>query len=314
MTSSVPRVPACPGGLELSQLVYGTWKLLDDPDAATPPALAARLEACVELGITTIDTAEIYGRYEVEERLGAALREAPGLRDRLQIVTKLGIYVPVPRHPERKVAFYDATAARVVKSAEKSLRLLGTDRIDLFLVHRPDWLTAADDTAEGLERLLRAGKIRAAGVSNYSVHQFALLEQKLGARLGTSAPGPLATNQVELSLFQMAAIEDGTLDQCQARGVRPMAWSPLGGGRLFRADDEAAARVRRALEELGPKYDAPPEAIALAWIMAHPSGPLPVFGTNRIDRVRAAARAAAIRLDREDWYALWTAARGHRIP
>ena len=303
----VPRVQLSPAGPELSRLVYGTWRLFDDRASATPEHLLRRLEICLQHGITSVDTAEIYGDYEVEEVLGKALALSPGLRQRLEIVTKCGIYVPTGRHPERRVAFYNATARRIVASAEKSLRLLGTDVIDLFLVHRPDWLTAADDTAEGLETLRRQGKIRHAGVSNYNVHQVELLNSRLRA--------PVATNQVELSLFQMAAIEDGTLDQCQRLGIAPMAWSPLGGGRLFDPQDPAAQRIRAAMATLASSYDdAKPERLALAWVLAHPSRPVAVFGTNRPERIESAAATAELTLDREDWYLLWEAASGHEIP
>jgi predicted oxidoreductase len=303
----VPSVPLSPGGLELSRVAYGTWRMLDEPGRATPEEVRARLEACVDLGITTVDTAEIYGLYDVEELLGRALRPAPALRRALQIVTKCGIYVPCGRHPERRAAFYDATAARIVKSAEKSLRLLGVDVLDLFLVHRPDWLTAAHDTAEGLERLVRDGKIRFAGVSNYNVQQVELLHARMTR--------PLVTNQIEMSLFDMSALFDGTLDQCQRLGMRPMAWSPLGGGRLFDDKEPAAGRVRAAMAALRDKYDGAGDTeLALAWVLAHPSEPVAVFGTNRLDRIPAAARAASIRLAREDWYLLWEAAQGRRIP
>jgi predicted oxidoreductase len=296
-----------PAMLLFSRLVCGTWRLFDDPAAAAPQALAARLEACVDSGITTIDTAEVYGKYEVEAHLGAALRLSPGLRTKMQIVTKCGIYVPDARHLERTVAFYDATAERIVKSAEKSLRLLGTDHLDLLLVHRPDWLTPADETAAGLERLLRDGKIRSAGVSNYSAAQFETLQSRLSS--------PLVTNQIELSLFRMDPMNDGTLQQCERLRVRPMAWSPLGGGRLFREGDEPAARIRAACREISLRYDhAPPEALAIAWIMAMPAAPMVVVGSNKVERIRAAAKATSIRLDRADWYRLWEAAQGRRIP
>jgi len=301
------RVEIGPRGPRCSRLVYGTWRILDDAAGATPEALAARLETCAELGVTTIDTAEVYGGYEVEERLGAALRARPGLRDKLQLVTKCGIYVPVPRHPERKVAHYNATRDRIVKSAEKSLRLLGTDRLDVLLVHRPDWLTSADETAAGFERLLDEGKILSAGVSNYSVAELDTLQSRLRR--------PLVTNQIELSLLERGPLGDGTLAQCERLRIKPMAWSPLGGGRLFREEDEAAARIRAACAELAPKYGgAPPEALALAWILALPAQPLVVFGTNRVERIRAAARAAELTLEREDWYRLWQAAEGRRVP
>jgi predicted oxidoreductase len=296
-----------PGSVPLSRLVYGTWRLLDDPAGAAPELLAARLEACADLGLTTIDTAEVYGKYEVEGVLGAALRRNPALRAKLQIVTKCGIYVPNARHPERTVAFYDASAARIVESAEKSLRLLGTDHLDLLLIHRPDWLTSADETAAGLERLLKAGKILGAGVSNYTVDQFEALQSRLEV--------PLVTNQIELSLFRMDPITDGTLQQCERLRVSPMAWSPLGGGRLFRENDEVAARVRGACREIAPRYDhASPDALAVAWILSLPSRPMVVIGTSKLERVRLVAKAATLRLERTDWYRLWEAAQGRRIP
>jgi predicted oxidoreductase len=307
----ISRVRVAPEGPELSRLVYGTWRLMDPRatgDAAPTPAnVARRLRACLELGITTIDTAEIYGLYEVEELLGRALAQDPGLRGRLEIVTKCGIYVPCPRHPDRKVAYYNATADRIVRSAEKSLRLLGVEALDVLLVHRPDWLTAADETARGLEAVVEQGKVRHVGVSNYSPAQMELLASRLAR--------PLVTNQIELGLLQRAALTDGTLDQCQRLRVHPMAWSPLGGGRLFSDSDPAAVRLRAALTELAPKHgDADPAALALAWVLAHPSRPLAVIGTNRIERLASLARADGITLSREDWYLLWTAAQGHKVP
>lgn len=221
--------------------------------------------------------------------------------------TKAGIYVPNAHHPERRTAFFNASAARLVKSAEKSLRILGTDYLDLLLVHRPDWLTAADDTAEGLNRLLRDGKIRSAGVSNYNVHQF----ETLNARMEQ----PLATNQVEFSLLHMDPLVDGTADQCQRLGVPLMAWSPLGQGRIMRSGDEAGARLQQAAAEMAPKYgNATVDQLAFAWLLAHPSRPIPIIGTNKVERIEHVARSTEIVLEREDWYALWTAAQGRRIP
>ena len=232
-----------PDGPEFSRLVYGTWRMLSDQP--TPQDINRRLNACVELGITTIDTAEIYGLYEVEESLGAAMALSPGLREKLQIVTKAGIYVPCKHHPERRTAHYNAGGERMVKSLEKSLRLLGTDHVELLLVHRPDWLTRADDTAAGLNQLLREGKIRAAGVSNFSAAQFDLLNSRMER--------PLATNQIEFHLLRMEPIYDGTLAQCEKAGILPMAWSPLAGGRLFDPKSEAAERIARAVHEMAPR-------------------------------------------------------------
>jgi len=302
-----PRTQLSPTGPSFSQLVYGTWRVLDDAASATPQDLLKRLHRCVELGVTTIDTAEIYGLYRVEEFVGQALKLDASLRAKLEIVTKFGIYVPCDFHPDRKTAFYNAEAARIVKSAEKSLRLMGVDYIDLLLVHRPDWLTSADETAAGLNKLLKDGKIRTAGVSNYNVHQFDLLNSRMDQ--------PLVTNQIEFHLLHMDPIFDGSLDQCQRQRIKPMAWSPLAGGRLMDPANEAGQRLRKAAEGLSAKYGgATLDQLAYAWIMAHPSGPLPVIGTNKIERIEAAVQASAIKLEREDWYALWTAAKGHGIP
>lgn len=302
---SLPRLKLAPNGPEFSRLVYGTWRVLDD--GSSLQELNRRLNHCADLGMTTIDTAEIYGLYEVEEALGKALALSPGLRDRLEIVTKAGIYVPNKFHPERRTAFYNATGARLVKSLEKSLRFLGTDRVELFLVHRPDWLTSADDTASGLNQLVRDGKIVNAGVSNYSVTQYDLLNSRLEQ--------PLVTNQVEFHLMHMDPVYDGVFDQCQKLQVRPMAWSPLAGGRLFDATNEAARRLAAEAARLADKYGgATLEQLAYAWILAHPAQPLPVIGTNKTARIESAAHSSRIQLEREDWYALWEAAKGHKIP
>jgi predicted oxidoreductase len=292
-------------GPEFSRMVYGTWRLLETKPTAQE--INRRLLACLDLGVTTVDTAEIYGLYEVEELLGAALALSPGLRDKLEIVTKAGIYVPCSYSPDRRTAHYNATAPRLVKSLEKSLRLLGTDRIELFLVHRPDWLTRADNTAAGLNELLRAGKIRAAGVSNYSASQFDLLNAQMER--------PPVTNQVEFNLLHMEPITDGTLHQCEKLGVLPMAWSPLAGGRIFDWENPAASRLAAAATAMSSRYNgATLEQLSYAWVIAHPSHPLPIIGTNKLDRIQSAAQADAIVLEREDWYALWEAAQGRKIP
>ncbi len=299
------RIKIAPRGPEFSRMVYGTWRMLDTKPTAQE--INRRLHACLELGITTLDTAEIYGLYDVETMLGAALALSPGLRGKFEIITKAGIYVPCSYHPDRRTAHYNATGPRLLKSVEKSLRFLGTDHVDLFLVHRPDWLTRADDTAAGLNELLRSGKIRAAGVSNYSASQFDLLNARMEQ--------PLVTNQIEFHLLHPEPINDGTLHQCEKLDVLPMAWSPLAGGRIFDPTNPAAARLAEAAKSLSARYNgATLEQLAYAWILTHPSHPLPVIGTNKLERLQSAAQADGIVLEREDWYALWEAAQGCRIP
>jgi predicted oxidoreductase len=290
-----------------SPIAFGTWRVLDDPATATPQGLLDLFKVCLDCGITSIDTAEIYGGYRVEELVGAALDLDHGVKARIEVITKAGIYVPNAFHPERRFAHYNASAARLVKSAEKSLRWLGVEALDCFLVHRPDWIASIDETAAGLNQLMKEGKIRSAGVSNYSAAQF--------SALGSRLDHPLVTNQVEFNPFHMDPIHDGVFDQCQEKRVCPMAWSPMAGGRIFSPDDAAAGRLRAAASEMSGNYDgAGLDQLVLSWIMAHPSRPVPVLGTAKPERVRAAAAAVDLPLSREDWYGLWEAAKGHRIP
>jgi len=302
----IPRFKLSPHGPEVSAVAYGFWRLGDDPAGTSVTRIREKIETCLEVGMTTMDHADIYGLYTCEGLFGRVLQEAPALRDRMEIVTKCGINVPGPNRPGVNARHYDATAPAIERCVNRSLRELHTDRIDVLLIHRPDWLTSAEETARGLERVLQAGKVRSVGVSNYSPHQFALLSRFLGR-----AP---VTNQVEVSLLRMDAIYDGTLDQCQAADVHPTAWSPLGGGRLLSSSDEASVRTRDALARIGAEYGASVDQVALAWVALLPSQPQVVIGTNQPARIRDAAAAASLKLSREHWYALWEAAQGRNIP
>jgi predicted oxidoreductase len=300
------RFPLAPHGPEVSALAYGVWRLDKDPEGTGTARVRAKIDACLESGITTFDHAAIYGNFTCEGHFGRALAEAPALRERMEIVTKCGIERKSEAFPNVQLPQYNASAAAIVQSVDRSLRELQTDYIDLLLIHRPDWLTSAEETAAGLSAVLASGKVRSVGVSNYSVHQFGLLARFLGT--------PPATNQVEINLFQIDAIHDGTLDQCQLLGIRPMAWSPLAGGRLFTSDDPNAVKTREVLHTIASEYGASPDQIALAWVAALPCGPQLVLGTHQIERIRRAADAVHLTLAREHWYALWSAAQGRNIP
>ena len=302
----LPRFKLSPDAPEVSALAYGVWRLGEDPAGTSVARIRQKIDACLESGITTFDHADIYGRYTCEGLFGRVLAETPALRDQMEIITKCGINVPSDNRPGVRVNHYDATASAIERCVDRSLRELSTDRIDVLLIHRPDWLTSAEETARGLLQVMKAGKVRSVGVSNYSTHQFALLARFLGR-----AP---ATNQIEVSLLRMDGIYDGALDQCQASDVHPMAWSPLAGGRLFSGAEQDAVRARAALERIARDYDATAEQLALAWVAALPSRPQVVIGTNQPDRIRAAARGVQIKLERQHWYELWQAAQGRSVP
>lgn len=301
----IPRFKLSPHAPEVSALAYGVWRLADDAAGTTTARVRAKIDAALECGITTFDHADIYGQYTCEGFFGKALAETPALRDRMEIITKCGINMPCGNRPGTQVKHYDATAEHIQFCVERSLKELHTDRIDVLLVHRPDWLANAAETAAGLQCVMQQGKVRSVGVSNYSTHQSALLAKYLG-----HAP---VTNQIEINLLQMGAITDGTLDQCQMNDSHPMVWSPLAGGRLTSAE-KAGVALWAKLTELAGEYNATPDQIALAWVAALPSQPQIVIGTNQPERIRHAAAALNIRLSHQHWYALWEAAQGRQVP
>jgi predicted oxidoreductase len=285
----------------LSPIVAGTWRMASW--GWDVPARVRWIEQCLALGVTSFDHADIYGGYSVEALFGEALAAAPGLRERIQVVTKCGIKLVSPARPSHRVKSYDSSRAHVNTSVENSLRALHTDRIDLLLVHRPDALMDPDELADTFRALHAAGKVLHFGVSNHSPSQFALLHRRY----------PLTTNQIELSPLHSNALTDGTLDQCVDLGVRPMAWSPLAGGRLFTGDDESARRVRAALDALAQAHRVSAASVAYAWILRHPSRPLPITGSSRIEAIAEAVAALSLRLDAADWYRIWSAGTGHEV-
>jgi predicted oxidoreductase len=292
-----------PSHPSLSPITAGLWKLHEWQ--LDTPATVRWIEQALDLGITAFDHADIYGSYTVEGLFGEALAAAPGLRERLQIVTKCGIKLVNERRPTHALKSYDSSREHVVASVNHSLRALRTDRIDLLLIHRPDLLMQPEELADTFRHLLAAGKVLNFGVSNHSPAQLALLRKR----------HPVATNQIEFSVLQMKALADGTLEQCVDLNIRPMIWSPLGGGRLFSDNDEQVLRVRSALEELGQQYGGASIAtMAYAWILRHPARPIPVTGTGRIEGLREATAALSIQLSAEDWYRVWQASIGHEVP
>lgn len=285
--------------LSLSRLVYGMWRLGDDPDTS-PAHVQAKVETCLAQGITTMDQADIYGGYTAEALLGAALRQAPGLRERIEIVTKCDIVAPVGRHAGARVKYYDTSAAHITASVEASLREMATDRIDLLLIHRPDPLIDPDETGAALDGLVASGKVRAVGVSNFRPWDTDLLQSRMTARL--------VTNQIELSLTAHAALVNGDLAHLHQHKIAPMAWSPLAGGALAQA-----GALRAKLDALGLAAGTDWSAVAIAWLLHHPAGILPVLGTNSLARIARIADALHVPMDRQTWYELYTLALGREV-
>ncbi|AHJ74113.1 aldo/keto reductase [Kosakonia sacchari] len=297
----VQRIALAPQGPEFSRFVMGYWRLMDWN--MSPQQLVSFIESHLDLGITTVDHADIYGGYLCEAAFGEALKLAPHLRARMEIVSKCGIATTAK--PEHALGHYITERDHIIRSAEQSLVNLATDHLDLLLIHRPDPLMDADEVAEAFLHLHQSGKVRHFGVSNFTPAQFSLLQSRL--------PFTLATNQVEISPVHQPLLLDGTLDQLQQLRIRPMAWSCLGGGRLF--NDAAFQPLRDELARVAQELNAETiEQVVYAWVMRLPSAPLPIIGSGKIERVRSALGALNLQMTRQQWFRIRKAALGYDVP
>lgn len=301
-----------------TRLAYGCWRLAGtwNPTEVTAAKIQAgkrAILAAYELGYALFDHADIYCAGQCETIHGAVLKEVRQMRDRILIATKCGIRFagdPNPDSPGR----YDFSANHILRSCEASLKRLGIERIDLFQLHRPDLLMQPHEVAAAFDKLKRQGKVREFGVSNFLPSQLAALQ--------SACPMKLIVNQVEIHLGRLAPFEDGTLDQCLERKITPLAWSPLGGGALATGATVPPNHPRRnlmrnllkVLDKTAATYGVGRSVIALAWLLKHPSGIIPIVGSVNPDRIRDATRADQLDLDREDWYRLLIAARGQPMP
>jgi predicted oxidoreductase len=265
------------------------------------------IEQNLELGITTMDHADIYGSYTCEENFGKAIAHQPLLRSRMQLVSKCGIKLVSVNRPLHTLHAYDTSRKHIIQSAENSLKNLQTDYLDLLLIHRPDPLLDVDEIAEAFSQLKTAGKVLHFGVSNFTTSQFELLQSRLGF--------PLVSNQIEVSVLKLDNFYDGVLDQCQQYRIKPMAWSPLAGGHLFKSVEPRAIRIRESLSGIGKITGGfSMDQIALAWLMKHPSGIMPVLGSGNIDRIKRAVDSEKINLSTDQWFSILEASTGVEVP
>lgn len=299
-----------------SRIAYGCWRL-GGSEGEVPPADVAvtgvrAVLAAVDAGYTLFDLADIYGGGDSERIFGRALLQSPGLRSRLKVASKCGIRKPGDPSPDSPYR-YDFSADYIVASVEGSLTRMGIDHLDLLMLHRPDLLMDPNEVAGAFLRLKDAGKVLEFGVSNFRPSQVTALQKAL--------PLPLAVHQVEISLHARTALEDGTLDQCLASAMTPMAWSPLDKGRLGAGDPspsgqldaDARHRLRSALDALSATTGYPRAVLAIAWLLKLP-GVVPVVGSTQPERIRDLARAIEVSMDRDTWYRLLETARGSRLP
>ncbi len=298
------KIQLAQNGPEFSRIIAGvmTWGVWGK-NLSTKKA-ASYIDECLDLGVSTFDHADIYGHYTTEALFGRATKGKSSLRQQMKLISKCGIKLITPHRPNYKVHGYDTSKAHILFSVENSLKSLRTDYLDLLLIHRPSPLMHPYEIAEAFNQLKQSGKILNFGVSNFSPSQFTLLNQYV----------PLVTNQIEVSLLHDEFLLDGTLDQCMQHEIAPMAYSTMAKGLFFSQEaTEPVQRIKKVCDKLKKKYRASYEELLTAWLLAHPARILPIIGTTRIDRMAAAVRAVEISMEREDWFALWEAARGQEV-
>jgi predicted oxidoreductase len=304
--------------LKCSRLGFGCWRIAGNTESGkvSPEAEATgrkAVEAAYECGYTLFDLSDIYGDGACENIFGRALREVSGMRQHILIATKCGIRRkgdPSADSPYR----YDFSAEHILRSCEQSLKRLGVEMIDLYQLHRPDFIGNPTEVAEAFGKLKKAGKVREFGVSNFRPSQVTAFQAACSL--------PLIANQMEISLAKHDAFHDGTLDQCLAETITPMAWSPLAGGRLVDTgpidlhtpDHAHRIHVRETLDLLARERGVTRTVAAIAWLLKHPARIVPLLGSTNPERIRDAINATEIELTREEWYRLMEAARGQRLP
>lgn len=287
--------------IEVSTIAWGMWRLAENGRTA---ADAAKLvHAALDAGMNFLDTADIYGFDgaggfgDAEALLGEVLAAEPALRARMVLASKGGIMPPLP---------YDQSAAYLASAIDASLKRLRTDTIDLYQIHRPDILAHPQEVARTLDDAVKAGKVRTLGVSNFTIHQVAALNQFLDNKLVSTQP--------EISPLRITCFENGELDQAMMLGLTPLAWSPLGGGRLANPQSERDKAVAVELDRVAGAQGVSRTVAAYSWLMAHPAGIIPIVGSQQPGRIAEAVEAYKVRWSRQDWYAVLVAARGERLP
>lgn len=287
--------------IQYSKIIAGTMTWGSWGKQLSKNEMTALMGHCLQQGISTFDHADIYGGYGNEEEFGKAFSDSKIARENIQLISKCGIqYVCEARDNVTK--HYSYTKDYIVWSAERSLKKLRTEYLDLFLLHRPSPLMHPDEISGAIDRLMTSGKIKEFGVSNFTPSQIAMVETEVQVKV----------NQVECSITADMAMYDGTLDDCITHKRTAMAWSPLGS--YFREDTDQTKRIREAIVPLAEKYSATENQLVLAWLMRHPSGIHPVVGTTNEDRLSESMSATKINLELEDWFTLLTASQGHKVP
>lgn len=278
------------GTVALSRVVQGFWRLTDWNMRAE--ALSSFMCDCIERGVTSFDTAEIYGDTECERQMGLAFAQNPSLRKKVQIISKTGIF------REGDSCYYNTTYERIKESCIQSIERLQCEYLDIYLIHREDPCLDPWEAGRALLDLKKSGLVREIGVSNFDPFKF--------NALNAAVEGTLVTNQIEWNPLCFEHFESGMMDLLLEKKIHPMIWSPLAGGSLFE-DGPMQQKVRSVLRTLAEKYAVDESTIVYAWLMYHPVGALPISGSNKALRLEQAVKALDIKLEHREWYQIYTA-------
>ena len=291
--------------LSLSRIIHGYWRLRDWN--LSDQELLKLIEQVLELGITSFDHADIYGNYTCEAYFGRALALKPSLRDQMELISKCGIRLNTDANPELDVKIYDYSFNYIVQQAEASLKHLGTDRLDLLLLHRPAPFFNPEEVAKAFDKLKQSGKVLNFGVSNFTPMQFDNLQSHLDM--------PLATNQVEISVSCLEHFENENMEFLQKHKIKPMAWSPLAGGGLFKPQSDKEHRLHSVLKEIAAALNVESiDQVMYAWLLKHPAGIMPIVGSQHINRIKSAVDALEVEMSLEQWYKIYIASKGDELP
>ncbi|NOT75076.1 MAG: aldo/keto reductase [Cyclobacteriaceae bacterium] len=284
-----------PEGPEFSRVIAGAWRW----HTVSSQVVERLIDTALDSGITTFDHADIYGDHGNEEIFGNILKKTPSLRSGMELVSKCGIKFPSSKRPATWIKHYDTSKEHILWSTENSLSMLGTNHLDLLLIHRPDPLLNPTEVAEAFTKLKKDGKVLHFGVSNFTPSQFRVLQRYLDF--------PLVTNQIEISLSRIDPFFNGDLDTLMEFKASPMAWSPLAGGKTLSVEE-------REIFNKASKYNASYSQLALAWLMKHPSNIFPIIGTTQPERIAEASRSNEITIDLQDWFEMLKWVMGKEMP
>ena len=289
----------------LSRIVHGHWRLAEWK--MSDSELIRFTEQLIDWGITSFDHADIYGNYSCEKLFGDALSLNKSLRDKIQIISKCGIKLKSDKFPEREIKIYDYSYGHIMSSVEQYLKNFRTDRIDLLLFHRPAPFFDPEEVCQAMHDLKRDGKVLNFGVSNFTPGQYAMLQSYSDIRL--------VTNQLEISPYCLEHYESGNIDFLLKERIKPMAWSPLAGGRIFQPTDEKGKRLLTVFTEISKEMNLETvDMVIYAWLVKHPSGIIPVVGTGKPERVKLAVDALNVEMSLEQWYRIYNASKGEGLP